>query len=508
MRVVSNQLRTLDSPIKLYDVINANPSKEYQIVTNSGKSIISHNCGILDEVDFAQGANAKMEQSKIFKLYKSVKARMQSRFLRNGDLPAMLFLVSSKKSEADFIEQYVSTLKGVTTSMVVDESQWVVKPHMFGKERFKIAVGNKYIKSKIIESQEEEEGYLRQGHRVIEVPVELRRQFELDMEGSLMDLAGISTTSSSKFMSYERISQCYIDTPNPFTANVLTIGLDDDLQIKDFFKLDQIPDEIRSRPGFVHIDTSLTGDKTGISYVIIAGAGMHETLENGEIKEKLELHLVHVFSVAIKAPSSSEISLEKSRQFIYYLSNNGFNIKKISTDGFQSADTRQILKTNGYDAELVSLDRSPEGYITTRSCINEKRIALIKVVELETEMINLERDNQSGKIDHPSDGSKDISDSLAGAIYNAHQYKDKYLSLDASQFSDMISANIHSETDIGDLKYLVTEDDSARSVPMSDIDVDGMVKELAKMVDSRDDDDSLIEHMMSGKYDDDIIDWG
>lgn len=505
MRVIKSELITLDNPIKLYDVIDA-PNHEYQIITNSGKSIISHNCGILDEVDFAQGANAKMEQSKIFKLYKSVKARMQSRFLRNGDLPAMLFLVSSKKSEADFIEQYVTTLKGVNTSLVVDESQWVVKPHMFGKERFKIAVGNKYIKSKIIESQEEEEGYIKQGHKVIEVPVELRRQFELDMEGSLMDLAGISTTSTSKFMSYERISQCYISTPNPFTANVLAIGLDDDLQIKDFFKIDEIPDEIKSRPGFIHIDTSLTGDRTGISYVIIAGAGLHESLVDGELKERMELNLIHVFSVAIQAPSSSEISLEKSRQFIYYLYNNGFNIKEVSTDGFQSADTRQILKSSGFESELISLDRSPEGYITTRSCINEQRIALLQIPELEEELVNLERDNQSGKIDHPSDGSKDVSDSLAGAIYNAHQYKDKYLTIDSNQFNDIINTNVEVKSK-DESQYVVTSDDSKPKIPITSIDVESMVKEISKLNDDLDDEDiSFVKEFYSN--DNDILDWG
>lgn len=497
MKIKSITSQQVVEPV--YDVVSCEPYHNYLIKVGD-KYVVSHNC------DFAQGTNAKMEQSKIFKLYKSVKARMQSRFLRNGDLPAMLFLVSSKKSEADFIEQYVTTLKGVKTSLVVDESQWVVKPHMFGKERFKIAVGNKYIKSKIIESEEEEEGYLRQGHRVIEVPVELRRQFELDMEGSLMDLAGISTTSSSKFMSYERISQCYINTANPFTANVLTIGLDDDLQIKDFFKINEISDEIRSRPGFVHIDTSLTGDRTGVSYVIIAGAGMHESLINGELKERLELHLIHVFSVAIQAPSSSEISLEKTRQFIYYLYDNGFNIKGVSTDGFQSADTRQILKTAGFEATLISLDRSPEGYTTTRSCINEHRIALLKIEELEAEMVNLERDNQSGKIDHPSDGSKDISDSLAGAIYNAHQYKDKYLSIDANQFSDIITTNIEVENK-SENHYVVTADDSKPKVPITNIDVESMVHEISKLNDDLDDDDvSFMKEFYS--VDDDILDWG
>jgi hypothetical protein len=394
----------------------------------------------------------------------------------------MLFLVSSKRSEADFIEQYVQTLKGVETSLVIDEPQWVVKPHMFGDERFKVAVGNKYIKSKIIESDEEAEAFIKQGYQVIDVPVELRRQFELDLEGSLMDLAGISTTLSSKFISFERLKQCYISTKNPFTANILEIGLDDDLQIKDFFKIDEVPMEIRSRPGFLHIDTSLNGDKTGIGYTIIAGAGLQSRLDvtEGVMKERMELNYLHVFSVGIKAPSSSEISLEKTRQFIYYLKNNGFNIKMITTDGFQSADTRQILTTNGFRAELLSLDRSPEGYITTRSAINEMRVGILQIKELETELINLERDNQSGKIDHPDNGSKDLADGFAGSLYSASRYKDEYLFVDAKEYNDIIEINSSANTDeIDRLTTVVLKDDTK---VLSDINADRVNKEIEEVV--------------------------
>ena len=35
----------------------------------------------------------------------------------------------------------------------------------------------------------------------------------------------------------------------------------------------------------------------------------------------------------------------------------------------------------------------------------------------QTELVSLERDAKTGKIDHPATGSKDIADSLAGVVY-------------------------------------------------------------------------------------------
>jgi hypothetical protein len=112
----------------------------------------------------------------------------------------------------------------------------------------------------------------------------------------------------------------------------------------------------------------------------------------------------HIFSVDIKAPQGTEISFEKTRQFIYYLRSCGFNIVGISLDGFQSADTKQILITQGYDATILSMDKSPQGYLSLRSAMNDGRIGLIQIELLEKELIQLQRDIQTGKLDHPADG--------------------------------------------------------------------------------------------------------
>lgn len=62
------------------------------------------------------------------------------------------------------------------------------------------------------------------------------------------------------------------------------------------------------------------------------------------------------------------------------------------------------------------MDRTPEGYNTLKAAINEQRITIIKLEKLAWEIVNLNKDNQTGKIDHDADKSKDLSDSLAGAL--------------------------------------------------------------------------------------------
>ena len=48
----------------------------------------------------------------------------------------------------------------------------------------------------------------------------------------------------------------------------------------------------------------------------------------------------------------------------------------------------------------------------------EHRVSLIRHNKLENELIYLQRDTSTGKLDHPANGSKDIADSLAGSIWD------------------------------------------------------------------------------------------
>lgn len=419
------------------------PEKGFGFIVGSrpqhtlGRHIIA---ALIDEVSFAPGQNASYEKSKIMEVYTNIRRRMESRFMVQGRNYGLMLLVSSKATESSFLEAYIADqVKKGYPIYVVDQPLWKVKPAAYSGKMFKVAIGNKYLPSKILDEGTPEEiqlqceSYEAQGLRILDVPVEHRQAFDQDLDKALQDVAGISTSVVTKAISMERLQKCVSEEyVNPFSTEVVSLGLHDDLQLRDFFIPERIPDVLRGAPIFIHLDASVKGDRTGLSGVGIVGHKEYTTYGNDANDEGVvseELLCMQCFSVGIQAPSDSEISFEKTRQFIYYLREEvGLNIKVVSTDGFQSVDTRQILQVKGYDTKYTSLDRSPDGYDGLRSAINDQRIILLKGCKvLHEELTDLERDNMTRKYDHPVNGTKDIADSLAGAFYDALQYKDEYL---------------------------------------------------------------------------------
>lgn len=373
-------------------------------------------------------------------VYTNIRRRMESRFMVQGKCYGMLFLVSSKATESSFLEAYIADqVKKGYPIYVVDQPLWKIKPAAYSGKYFKVAVGNKYIQSRVEPLDLTDEMRLdwidsatKSGLTVIDVPIEHRQAFDQNLDKALQDIAGISTSVVTKAFSVERVLKCISDKyRNPFTSDIVTIGLKDTLKLRDFFNASLIPDHVRSAPIFIHLDASLTGDRSGLSGVALVGTREVTTYGSdvGEEYVSEELLYQQVFSVGIQAPSDSEISLEKTRQFIYYLKDEvGLNIKGFSADGFQSADTRQILTTKGYKADYISLDRTPDGYDSLRSAINDQRIVLLQGCDiLVTELSELERDNMTRKYDHTAYSTKDVSDSLAGAFLNATKYKDEFI---------------------------------------------------------------------------------
>lgn len=375
-------------------------------------------CSMLDEVNFAPGANTSFEKSKIMQTYSSVKARIKSRFVKNGKLMGKMFVVSSKRAEQDFLEVYLSKRKKEATSgelFVVDEPLWVVKPEStYSGKKFQVAYGSKQLMPQIVTENDDVEFLKKQGFTILDVPVEFRGDFELNIFTALQDLAGVALPGTTTYFSYRIFSKCYTDTPSPWTNEVLQIGREDPMQYEEFFDISLIPESIRQLPIALHVDTALKHDLLGMSAVAYLKNQIQDT-DDGLVEKRV---YAHVFSVGIQAPPGDEISLAKTRRFIYRLRDMGVNIVVVSTDTFQSAEFHQLLKDKGFETAIRSLDRTPEGYQILREAMIENRISLIRHSRLENELIHLQRDTQTGKLDHPPDGSKDISDSLAGAVWD------------------------------------------------------------------------------------------
>ena len=87
--------------------------------------------------------------------YNGVLERMGSRFMVNGKIAGKLFIVSSKKSEYDFLESYIKKKADDPSVLVCDAKLWEVKPTgTYSGNTFLVAVGGSNLPSRIIPLEE------------------------------------------------------------------------------------------------------------------------------------------------------------------------------------------------------------------------------------------------------------------------------------------------------------------------------------------------------------------
>jgi hypothetical protein len=351
----------------------------------------------------------------------------------------MNIIASSKDSEQAFLESYIEMKRQneSKTTLIVDEPQWVVRNDKGSPDdpgSFYVAVGNKFLAHELLPvnaTEAEVSAYREKGYFMLKVPPIYREAFEDNMDLALTDNAGISTSSSTKYISGIRLNQIKIDTyRNPFTRDVIEVGNspDDVAQYSNFFDLSKINPKDLSRPLFIHLDMSLSGDKTGIAGVWITGKRPQKVGEDAS--KELEFKLA--FSVSVKAPKGFQVSFEKNRNFIRWLRDRGFAVKGCSSDTYQSAQIQQQLKADGFNTKILSVDRVDsttricQPYSFFKSAIYERHLQIYKDCQLLTEeLVSLER-LSDGHIDHPQNGSKDQADAVCGALFLASEFAEEY----------------------------------------------------------------------------------
>ena len=116
-------------------------------------------------------------------------------------------------------------------------------------------------------------------------------------------------------------------------------------------------------------------------------------------------------------PEGGEISIDEVRTLVSMISD-FIPIHWLSMDRYQSASTLQYFRSKGVGTSIISVDRSPEPYIETKFAVKESRVLMARHLVIEEEMPLLDQDNITGRVDHPETGSKDVSDALAGALFN------------------------------------------------------------------------------------------
>lgn len=383
---------------------------------NLGKAVIG---AIIDEANFQEAV-----ADQAVKNYETITRRMESRFmLKNGSLPCRRWLVSSRNSDSSFLESHIEAVKNNPKVLVLAPAIWDVQgaKGIYDGKTFPVFIGTNTEQPMICTTEKEVEEHA--GY-VIDVPVVYRSSFEENLPGALMDLAGVANRSSmSLIYNVEKWVACQC-LDNAISKDEISLSLDGADKIMDLVDLKKIP----KYNYYVHLDGALKGDRFGFGMSAIEKqmAVSGYDLLTGESTMRLSPSLITPLAFGIKARPGSEVPLWKVRQFLLDLRNAGVSIMQVSTDGFQSADMRQMLAKMGFNVKYVSVDTTKDPYLKFASNVNHGLMKVPKSPILDFEVRHLE--NREKKIDHPDKvmvngkyvkGGKDIADGVSASQHEA-----------------------------------------------------------------------------------------
>jgi hypothetical protein len=361
---------------------------------------------VLDEASFYLSNDDKDQAQAI---YDTAKARIQSRF---GGSAGMLVLISSPRYEKDFMsKKYEEGLNFPDVVFALKNPTWKMKDRdrlsedvfVFDTISLKI-LDEKELEEAGIEITDEMIDSLAFGDDVLDkqywiIPFDYYDSFRRNPEKAKRDLGATPTDSIEAFIklrdfigigcSYEnRVGENGVwDTSNPPHETV-----------------------------FIHIDLALNKNSKGEERGDCAGIAVCRCVGFDQKNENRPI-IKFDFVEQIRAIEGGEIKFSDVRAKVLALKEAGWKIGIVSLDGWQSFDTMQILKARGIRSGYLSVDTSPEPYESLKDGLYDKRVMLPNMEVLKTELRELER-TKRGKIDHPPHGSKDVSDSCAGAMFS------------------------------------------------------------------------------------------
>jgi hypothetical protein len=421
-----------------------------------GKATFS---AVIDEVAYFQG---KDPTASVKELHVGLRDRRRSRFPLFGDTtPGVIWLVSSPKDEQDYLNEAIEKIKTNPWGAYFENiPRWEVHGERGGYlgDKFKLFLGDEKRDPFVIEDEKVITPSME--HKIIEVPMEHKRDFEDSTVRAIRDIAGIRIQAdTSLFKSKEQVRNLFIN-PNRFKQDIVQMSFSDPMEkLEDFvtninyFKKPLHPNSYR----FIHLDIATKKDKFGFAAVYSTIEELELSSPNSEnitaprITKKERMYYVD-FAVAIEAKKGEEINIFKVIDFIFLLKKLGYPIKTVSSDMFQGDVTRQFLKLHGTNTQYLSVDRTKDPYYSLKELINTSKIIGVKNEFLIKELLGL-RDLEK-KIDHLPTNSKDLADALTGALFSCINSKEYISNHDV--YSHIVKNDIKHE-DLGELSKMMKD---------------------------------------------------
>lgn len=237
---------------------------------------------------------------------------------------------------------------------------------------------------------------------------------------------------------------------------------------------------------FIHVDLAQKHDHCAVAMGHIDN-WIEYNIGSSGIKEYLPL--VKIDAVRWWTPTKDKsVDFKEVIDYIKKVRREGFDLKLVTFDRWNSHDTMQDLERNGIKTDMLSVDKKHyDDFLIT---MYDDRLIGPKVDLLIKELGELRQviKGQKVTIDHPRKGSKDLSDAVCGAIWNsvAHTPREQELEADAMTLTDLRKQVRELDTEEAD-KQRDFEERNVTVVPKANLDeapkdVQDMVANLLRVV--------------------------
>jgi hypothetical protein len=163
---------------------------------------------------------------------------------------------------------------------------------------------------------------------------------------------------------------------------------------------------------FMHVDLAQKHDHCAVALAHVDG---WVTMKIGDQYKEAAPRVI-VDAVRYWTPTASKsVDFTEVKDYITSVRERGFNLKLVTFDRWNSHDMMQQLGVHGIKTEILSVAK--KHYEDMSLTLTEERLHGPNIQLLIDELLQLRI--VKDKVDHPRKGSKDLSDAVCGAVFNA-----------------------------------------------------------------------------------------
>lgn len=209
---------------------------------------------------------------------------------------------------------------------------------------------------------------------------------------------------------------------------------------------------------FMHVDLARVQDNCAVAIAHVEKWQKTIFDLEGEVVPYIVVDMVRYW----KPDRNRPVDFSDVRDFIVSVDRYGYNLQLVTFDRWNSDQTIQYLNEQGIKAEKLSVDR--DQYTDLATLMGEHRIHGPNVDLLRDELKKLVV-LPNGKVDHTNKSSKDLSDAVAGAVWNAAVHTPRQSTIEVVTYADIAKARREAAA----LREKKKENDNVIRVPKSNM---------------------------------------